>query len=634
MQLSDDSMTTRIFLLCSLGVLNTVAATSGVNTWRGFGGPNSDFSVERIELSFNQPPTVLWSQELGFGNSSIVVFEDELFTTFRKVDANGATSADETVVSLDTNTGRILWELSYTERPIEGQNDYGGGTGPHATPFVTERHVFTLGYAGTLHCLDRKTGDVIWKKQLVNDFGAEVIQFGFSASPVVLDDKLVIQTSGEQAGLMALDPFTGEVIWKSPPTGASYATPVLMEIAGEQHLVFHSRDTVQGVRLQDGLVRWEFKLPKEGLTNVPTPLLVGEGRVFIAGQGVGGAMVILVVEDGGGFKVDELWRNTRVNFFHNSFIQQGKFVFGGSSFLYAIDLKDGETAWTERGYELANVIGIGAKALLAPKDGRIVLAALDDDGVDELHAIEVFETEAWAPPTIVGDRVYARDREALVALSLSGAKNDSNVPGFLAAKKELVRLAEEGDESALAEQLQRWSEMKRRPLSLSAQFRTAQQLADAENTSAAKALLKALIGIDPDSVLPYAKLGRLLLVEGEREAALESYRAAIEVEPEFEEGRRILSQLDGNAQNTGNVQFKISRLRGAKLVTLAGSFNNWDPFHTFLRKNGSTWETSIELPPGEYEYKLVMDGNWMLDPGNPKRKSDGNNNVNSLLIVE
>ncbi len=96
----------------------------------------------------------------------------------------------------------------------------------------------------------------------------------------------------------------------------------------------------------------------------------------------------------------------------------------------------------------------------------------------------------------------------------------------------------------------------------------------------------------------------------------------------------MLKQLESDSEDTGNVTFKISRLGDARLVTVAGSFNGWDPFHTLLRKSGSTWQTSVQLSPGEYEYKFVVDGNWMLDPKNPRRNPDSDNNENSVLIVE
>ncbi len=621
----------------TVGILVLMATgAGGVSSanWRGFGGPNGDFTVQVESPGGEAVSTVLWSRELGFGNSGIVARNGMLFTLYRELDANGTASESETVVAIHADDGNTVWHYTYPEPAIEGQNDYGGGRGPHATPYVTGDRLFTLGYAGSLHCLNPATGGLIWKKNLVGDFGAEPVQFGFSSSPVVIDGKLIVQASGEQGGLFALDPADGETIWKSPGVGPSYATPVLMETGNERQLVFVSQDFVQGIRLQDGEVRWQYVLPKKEMTNVPTPLLVGEGRIFIAGQGVGGAAVIQVVAKDAGLEVEELWRNTRVNFFHNSFIEQNGIVFGGSSFLYGLDVETGERVWSERGYELANVIGMGDRALLAMKDGRIVIGGLSREGVSKLHTIELFDTEAWAPPTVVGDRVYARDREAIAALSLSGEAAPSLGPAFLRAKNALIELVETGNVANVEEQLRRWKNVGNAPLSESSQLRLSQALADAGDVRGAEVLLTAIAANSPESIVALSKLGRLALIKGDRTAAHQAYSRATAIDPQFDEGKRMLGQLREGPPAGGNTVFWLDAFPDAKLVTVAGSFNSWDSFHTLLRPSDEGWTTAIDLPPGEYEYKFVVDGNWILDPKNPRKKSGNDNNVNSLLTVE
>jgi tetratricopeptide (TPR) repeat protein len=273
-------------------------------------------------------------------------------------------------------------------------------------------------------------------------------------------------------------------------------------------------------------------------------------------------------------------------------------------------------------------------SLLATKDGRISVVTLGPEGVDQSAAIDVFNTEAWAPPTISGDVVFARDREALAAISLAGAASREGAPQFLLARRELFERVRSGGLAAVAKLLEQWRQQSSSALNQSSQLRAAQSLADADDLEGASVLLRAINQVYPGSVVGRAKLGRLLLTNGDRDAARSVYAEALELDPNFGEGRRILAQLDDARVAEGNVTFALRRVRDAKLVTVAGSFNNWDPFHTFLRPNGSSWETRLELPPGKYEYKFVVDGNWMLDPANPNRKSDGGNNVNSVLVVE
>jgi len=61
------------------------------------------------------------------------------------------------------------------------------------------------------------------------------------------------------------------------------------------------------------------------------------------------------------------------------------------------------------------------------------------------------------------------------------------------------------------------------------------------------------------------------------------------------------------------IEFRLSA-REAMTVAIAGSFNNWNPKKTPLRKSGDIWQTKLELPRGRYEYRFVVDGKWVSDP--------------------
>ena len=54
----------------------------------------------------------------------------------------------------------------------------------------------------------------------------------------------------------------------------------------------------------------------------------------------------------------------------------------------------------------------------------------------------------------------------------------------------------------------------------------------------------------------------------------------------------------------------------AGAVSVAGTFNDWDPTASPLtRRADGTWATTLDLPPGQYEYKFVVDGRWCCEPG-------------------
>lgn len=58
--------------------------------------------------------------------------------------------------------------------------------------------------------------------------------------------------------------------------------------------------------------------------------------------------------------------------------------------------------------------------------------------------------------------------------------------------------------------------------------------------------------------------------------------------------------------------------KGASEVRLVGDFNKWDPSALKLVKRNGAWETIVPLPPGEYRYAYIIDGDQALDPSNPE----------------
>jgi hypothetical protein len=83
----------------------------------------------------------------------------------------------------------------------------------------------------------------------------------------------------------------------------------------------------------------------------------------------------------------------------------------------------------------------------------------------------------------------------------------------------------------------------------------------------------------------------------------------------------------------GNTTFKLQGYAEAQVVVLAGSFNNWNESQLLFAREGDAWVCRIDLAPDRYTYKLIVDGNWILDPANPETEEDQYGNLNSVLVI-
>jgi hypothetical protein len=84
---------------------------------------------------------------------------------------------------------------------------------------------------------------------------------------------------------------------------------------------------------------------------------------------------------------------------------------------------------------------------------------------------------------------------------------------------------------------------------------------------------------------------------------------------------------------TGNVEFILKGWQKAKKVILSGSFNNWDENAIKLIRVGDKWKIRLKMTPGIYEYKFIVDGEWMHDPANAFMVQNQHFTYNSILVV-
>lgn len=101
--------------------------------------------------------------------------------------------------------------------------------------------------------------------------------------------------------------------------------------------------------------------------------------------------------------------------------------------------------------------------------------------------------------------------------------------------------------------------------------------------------------------------------------------------------REAKPKTSASTQTKGKQQEKpidiVAELPQAQSVYVAGSFNGWDQKKTPLRKDGNGWKATLQLAPGRYEYKFIVDGQWVCDPRAKECVQNDFGSSNSVLVV-
>jgi len=197
--------------------------------WPSVRGIKHDGHSPEINLADSWPnegPPVLWVKELGQGYSAFVAKNDSVYTLAQSLQG-------QFVYCLDARTGETRWRHHY-DWPYEIAGVY---PGPRATPTLADGKVLFASPAGLIGCLDEKTGDELWTRNVVDDFkGDGGTGFGYSCSSIVVDELVLLPVGGPGASLVALDLQTGKTVWQSGDEPGSYS-PAMPIRRGERELV-------------------------------------------------------------------------------------------------------------------------------------------------------------------------------------------------------------------------------------------------------------------------------------------------------------------------------------------------------------------------------------------------------------
>ena len=388
----------------------TAAAPSG-GDWPGFRGPHRDDIVTGVRIKTDwasSPPVELWRRPVGPGWSSFAVHDGLLYTQEQRGDF-------EVVACYSVATGKPVW----THRDAARFWESNAGAGPRATPALRDGRVYAFGATGILNALDAGNGAVVWTRNAAADTGAKLPGWGFSGSPLVVDDVVIVAAAGR---LAAYDLATGHPRWLGPEGGASYSSPHLLTIGGVPQVLLLSHAGATSVAPADGSVLWKHSWP--GLTTLQPALMAGGGLLISTSDSAAGIGTrrLAVAHGPGGWTVEKVWTSTALKPYFNDFVVHQGHAFGfDGGILACIDLQDGKRQWKGGRY------GHGQLLLLRDQDlllvlsevGELALVRAASGQFTELARFPALEGKTWNHPVLAGDILLVRNGREMVAFRLS-----------------------------------------------------------------------------------------------------------------------------------------------------------------------------------------------------------------------
>ncbi|HEV2915820.1 MAG TPA: PQQ-binding-like beta-propeller repeat protein [Pyrinomonadaceae bacterium] len=389
------------------------AARAARNYWTDFRGPARDGRYDEVAIRTSWPANglpQLWKQPVGGGYASFVVAEGRAYTIEQRRN-------QEVVAAYDVETGRELWTHGWNAEFRESL----GGDGPRATPTWNDGRLYALGAAGEFRCLDAKTGKLVWNRNILSENGAQNIEWGMAASPLIVDDKVIVLPGGLSGkSVVAYNRLSGAPLWKVLNDQASYTSPMLVTLAGRRQVLVVTASRIVGLAPEDGALLWETPWQNSASINVSQPIAVDQNRFFISGGYGKGAALVEVTGAGRSFSARKVWENNSMKNKFNSSVLHNGYVYGlDEGILSCVEVTSGERKWKGGRYGYGQVLLASGHLVITTENGEIVLVRATPESLVEVARFSALEGRTWNNPAIAQGRLLVRNATEMAAYNIA-----------------------------------------------------------------------------------------------------------------------------------------------------------------------------------------------------------------------
>jgi outer membrane protein assembly factor BamB len=288
--------------------------------------------------------------------------------------------------------------------------------------------VYTFGSTGVLNALDAETGSRVWSRNPPTDLDTTIPTWGYSSSPLIVNDLVVVAVGGTLAAYAVAD---GQPRWVGPAGGDSYSSPQLASIDGVSQVVLPTTTGTMSVAAATGKALWtqpwNTRLP---VMPIVQPAVL-DGRTLLIGDNSSGLRRLAVSRSSSAkaaedkrdtWTVDERWVSNRLKPYFNDFVVHRGHAYGfDGAILAAVDLANGERKWKGGRYGQGQLVLLPDQdvLLVLSEDGDLALVKAVPEGLTEMARVPALSGKTWNHPVLVGDILLVRNGEEMAAFRLA-----------------------------------------------------------------------------------------------------------------------------------------------------------------------------------------------------------------------
>ena len=376
--------------------------------WRGVDHDGKAMATGVFKFEQGYGPKVAWKKPLGSGYSSVSVASGIAITMF-------SDSTFDVMIAFDAESGDDLWRFKIDSTYV---GRAGARNGPRSTPVIDGDKVFGLGAKGQLFALDVKSGKKLWSTNIVEDHNGIAPFHGFTTSPLVHEEVLVVETGGSKKNsISGFNKNSGKLLWATGTDTIHYQSPISMPIAGESHLLYVGDKYLYGLDHETGDVLWEFN--HNGGNQSLNPVIVANNSIMLNYSGRE-SMLIQVSKENEKYNIAEAWKSRAIKRTFNTSVYHEGYLYGYSgNFLTCVDAATGEKIWRSRPPGEGFLILVDGHLVILTRRGTLHIVEASPSGYREKANMRVFDKPNWTPPSFAAGRIYVRNLEEIACIEIA-----------------------------------------------------------------------------------------------------------------------------------------------------------------------------------------------------------------------